>query len=129
MTMTSGASAEPWMASTAAARAQRVGGVGEARRHVQRKGRSLRQFAAHTDIAAQQLGQSARDGEAKAGAAILLGDRRIGLHERLEEPRELFARHADAGVAHGDEKLFDAVARFALEGDLDVAVARELAGV
>ena len=40
------------------------------------------------------------DGQAKTGAAELLGGRGVGLAERLEQPAKLFLGHADAGVRH-----------------------------
>jgi hypothetical protein len=48
--------------------------------------------------AAHQHGQLLADGQAKAGAAELPGDRGVGLVEAPEQPLEHVRRHADAGV-------------------------------
>ena len=58
--------------------------------------------ARHGHVAAQHPGEAPRDREAQAGAAVLAGRRGVGLGERLEKLGDLFLRHADARVRHGD---------------------------
>src|SRR5207245_2532631 len=60
-----------------------------------------------SDLAAEELRELARDGEAEARAAVLARSRAVGLLERLEDDLLLLGRDADAGVAHleGDDML------------------------
>ena len=62
-------------------------------------------FAFEPDAPAHQLDQPAADRQAQAGAAVLARRGHVGLRERLEQFRRLLARHADAGVAHGELEL------------------------
>ena len=61
--------------------------------------------AAQLNLAAEQAGQLAADGEAEAGAAVLAAGAGVGLLERLEDDALLLGRDADAGVRHleGDD--------------------------
>src|SRR5215211_6707448 len=52
-----------------------------------------------TDLAAHQLDELARDGQAEAGAAVAARGRRVGLGEGLEQATDRVARDPDAGVA------------------------------
>ena len=54
--------------------------------------------AAQLDLAAQQEGELAADGEAQAGAAVLAAGAGVGLLERLEDDALLLGRDADAGI-------------------------------
>ena len=66
----------------------------------------------------------------RPGAAVAAAGRRVGLHERLEEPADLVRRDADAGV--GDGKLQSrgpAVVARGANGDADAALCGELHGV
>src|SRR5690606_19755839 len=49
-----------------------------------------------------QLDQTARDGEAEAGAAVIAGRGRVDLAEQLEEPVHPVWRESDAGITNGD---------------------------
>ena len=60
------------------------------------------ELAFEPDLASHQLDQPPRDAEAQSGPAVAAGGRHVGLRERLEQPLGLLARHADAGVAHGE---------------------------
>src|SRR6478672_10296240 len=53
---------------------------------------------------AETFTQAAHDRQAQAHAAGVL----VGAIERIEGPLQRFARHADAGIAHGDAVLPDA---------------------
>src|SRR5204863_9784119 len=53
--------------------------------------------ADEADLAAEQLGELARDGQAEARAGVLARSRTIGLLERLEDDLLLVASDADAG--------------------------------
>ena len=70
------------------------------------------------------------DREAKAGAPMFARRGHVRLGKRLEQFRRLLARHADAGVAHGELKLhFLAGAFEQINVQADLAALRELDGV
>ncbi len=56
----------------------------------------------HRQLALHGLAQLAREGQAEACAAVLAGDTRVGLGERLEDAIQRLLGDADAGVAHTD---------------------------
>ena len=89
-------------AARALARAATIG-----LRQVEREHAARARRADQPDLAAEQLGELARDGQAQAGAAVLAAGRAVGLLERLEDDLLLVGRDADAGVAHleGDHAL------------------------
>ena len=71
-----------------------------------------------------------RDREAEAGAAMFARRGHVRLGERLEQFRRLLARHADAGVAHGELELhFLAGAFEQIDVQADLAALGELDGV
>ncbi len=81
----------------------------------------------HEDVPAHQAGETARNGEAKAGAAEFPRRRTVGLAEGLEQARAGHGVHADAGVGHLDRDAHRPV-RLGSSGehDLDDAFAGEL---
>jgi hypothetical protein len=78
---------------------QRRGRLGAAEAEREAEAAALAGLAADFELAAHQLDQVARDGEAQAGAAEAPGHRAVGLGEGLEEAGDLAGVHADAGVA------------------------------
>ena len=91
-------------AGRAAAGLPRSGGAASrARRgNPEAEGAAEARHALDRDLAAHQLDQLARDGEAEAGAAAQPGRRAVDLGEALEEMPLGRFRDADAGVAHRD---------------------------
>ena len=75
-------------------------------RQVEREGAALAGRAAQLDLAAEQVGELAADGEAQAGAAVLAAGAGVRLLERLEDDLLLLGRDADAGVGdlEGDDR-------------------------
>ncbi len=65
----------------------------------------------------------------RPGAAVLLGDRGVGLGERLEHALELRLGHADPGVFDRDGQPVAGVVAHAPGRERDLAVVAELAGV
>ena len=78
--------------------AQRRARAGVHGRQVEREGAAEAGRAAQGQLAAQQLGQLAADGEAEARAAVLAAGAGVGLLEGLEHDLLLLDRDADAGV-------------------------------
>ena len=74
-------------------------GPGVVQRQVERERAAFIRHAGQPDLAAEQRGQFARDGEAQAGAAVFARGAGVRLLERLEDEPLLFRRDADAGVA------------------------------
>ena len=68
-------------------------------RQIEREGAAAAGGAAQVDLAAQEVGELAADGEAEAGAAVAAAGAGIGLLEGLEDDLLLFGGNADAGVA------------------------------
>ncbi len=64
----------------------------------QRERRALPGRALDHDVAAEQPAEGPRDGETEAGPAEPAGRRLVGLREALEQPAQLFRRHADPRV-------------------------------
>ena len=58
-------------------------------------------FAFGPDLAAHHLHKVLANGQPEARAAESPGQRRIALHERLEETLQAGRRDTDAGVPHG----------------------------
>ena len=95
--------------------------------------------AGELDLAAEQHGQLAADGQAQAGAAVFAGGAGVGLLEGLEDEALLLRRDADAGVLDGEGDDLAGLAEHrvigapALRGEpdahIDVAVGGELDGV
>jgi hypothetical protein len=87
------------------------------------------EHAAAVDVAggfdppAHQAEQLPRDGQAQPGTAEAARDRAIGLLERFEYALQLFHRHADAGIRHGDVQGIVAARQhhfhLAVAGELD----------
>ena len=71
-------------------------------RQVEGEGAALAVDAGELDLAAQQHGQLAADGQAQAGAAVLARGAGVGLLEGLEDEPLLLRRDADAGVLDGE---------------------------
>ena len=69
---------------------------------IERERAALAGRADQLDLAAEQRGQLAADGQTQAGAAVLAAGAGVGLLERLEDEPLLFRRDADAGVADFD---------------------------
>ena len=123
----------------AAAAALAAVGAGVVQRQVEGEGAALPVDAGEPDLAAEQHGQLAADGQAQAGAAVFARGAGVGLLEGLEDEPLLLRRDADAGVldGEGDDLLGLAEHRVigapALRGEtdahLDVAVGGELDGV
>ena len=117
----------------------RAVGAGVVQRQKEGERAALPVDARELDLAAEQHGQLAADGEAEAGAAVFARRAGVGLLERLEDEPLLLRRDADAGVldGEGDDLLGLAEHRVigapALRGEadanLDVAVRGELDGV
>ena len=55
-------------------------------------------FTVDGDFSAHGFGQLLADGQAQSGTAEATSDRRVCLHELLEQPSHLFFSHPDAGV-------------------------------
>ena len=91
-------------ASAPAADARAVAAVGPrvVQRQVERERAALAVDAGELDLAAEQHGQLAADGQAQAGAAVLARGAGVGLLERLEDEPLLLRRDADAGVLDGE---------------------------
>ena len=66
------------------------------------EGAALPVDAGELDLAAEQHGQLAADGEAQAGAAVFAGGAGVGLLEGLEDEPLLLRRDADAGILDGE---------------------------
>src|SRR5690606_10606931 len=82
-------------------------------------------LALDRDGAAELLAEALHDVEAETDAAVRAPIRAVDLAEHVEDVRQVAARDADAGVAHGEgtaSALEPAV-------DRDRALARELDGV
>ena len=77
-------------------------GAGVVQRQVERERAALPVDAGELDLAAEQHGQLAADGEAEAGAAVLARGAGVGLLEGLEDEPLLLRRDADAGVLDGE---------------------------
>src|SRR6266702_5112474 len=67
-------------------------------RQIERKGAPAAWRAAQLDLAAEQVGELAADGEAETGTAIFPARAGIRLLERLETDLLLLERDANAGV-------------------------------
>ena len=113
--------------------------AGVVQRQVERERAALAVDAGELDLAAEQHGQLAADGEAQAGAAVLARGARVGLLERLEDQPLLLRRDADAGVLDGEGDDLRCLAEHRVIGapalrresdaHVDVAVRGELDGV
>src|SRR5687768_11430502 len=79
-------------------------------------------FAVEGEGAAVHLDEGLGYGEAEAGAVVATGEGAVDLAERLERVRNLFRRHADAGVADADQEI--AGTAFAHRDDVDVPAGR-----
>ena len=81
--------------------------AGVVQRQVERERAALAVDAGEPDLAAEQHGQFAADGQAQAGAAVLARGAGVGLLEGLEDQPLLLRRDADAGVLdrEGDDLL------------------------
>ena len=108
-------------------------GRGRGRRHGERKARredearAVAGRALDPDRAAHQLDDALGDREAEPGAAVATRCRAVGLGEFLEQPLDLFGRHADARIANREaQRLGAVVARFECDRELDVAAVGEL---
>jgi hypothetical protein len=106
--------------------ARRLGHRGQ-HRHLEQ--RALPRLAVHADRAAHQLGQPLADRQAQAGAAVLARGGRVDLRERLEQPRQVLGRDADAGILHREADTASLVHRLAVHRHEDLALVRELDGV
>ncbi|MCY1349030.1 hypothetical protein D9M69_352000 [compost metagenome] len=100
------------------------------RHHAERQAQpelaALAKPAVHPDAAAHRLGQALADRQAEPGAAVLAGDRAVGLLEGLEQPALLFGTEADAGVAHAEiQPHLRAVALLDAHRHLDLATLGE----
>lgn len=73
-------------------------------RHAHGEAAALPRFALHVDRAAHLRDQPLAEREAQAGAAEASRDRGIGLHEGIEERREMGRLDADAGIGHLDHQ-------------------------
>ena len=80
----------------------------------------------HRHVAAQQSAEVLGDGEPKARTAKAFRSRGFRLAEGLEQPVELFLRHADAGIRHAEADAGTALTR---HRHSQRALARELVGV
>ena len=69
-------------------------------RQVERKCAPGPRRALQPDLAAEQTGEFAADGESQARAAILPAGGSVGLLERFEDDALLFRRNADAGIGY-----------------------------
>ena len=78
-----------------------AGGPGVEQRQVEREGAALTGLADQANLAPQQRGQLAADGQAQPGAAELAAGAGVGLLEGLEHQSLLVGRDADAGVGDG----------------------------
>ncbi len=96
--------------------------------------------AVQLDLAAEEAGQLAADGEPESGAAVLAAGAAVGLLEGLEDDLLLVGGDADARVGHreGDDEFLGAQVlalvaqcpgRPAADGEGHPPVARELEGV
>src|SRR5689334_20849965 len=96
--------------------------VGSGQRQLDAEGGAFSGLAFYVNFAAVNLGDPAGDGEAEAGPAHLAAAGFIGTVKTLEDIGQVFARNADAGVAHFTEG--GAVA--GAESDGDVAAGRRV---
>ena len=80
----------------------RAVGAGVVERQEEGERAALPVDAGELDLAAEQHGQFAADGEAEAGAAVFAGGAGVGLLEGLEDEPLLLRRDADAGVLDGE---------------------------
>src|SRR6202050_3753629 len=83
--------------------------------------------ACEPDGAAHSFENAFGDGQAKTVAAVLSRGAAVGLLELEKNPRAVFGRDADAGVAYRDGDLVRLSGRF--DDDRDAAVLGELEGV
>ena len=102
---------------------------GRSDRQANRKGCSFANLARHRYIAAHHLAEAARDRQAEAGPAILACGGGVALGEFLEQPPQLFRRHPDAGIGHGNRDAILPLMRDPAHSQNYAAVLRELAGV
>ncbi len=94
---------------------------------------------AQLDLAAEQVGKLAADGETESGAAIFPAGAGIGLLERLEDDLLLLERNADAGIgdlegdhrrrAHQGRMIGAPAAARRGDAEADAALLGELEGV
>ena len=69
------------------------------------KCRTFSRHALGPHFSTHQFHQPFADGQAQSRAAVMLRRRNVRLHERLEQPRQLVGRDADAGVLHGKMQM------------------------
>src|SRR5439155_2253887 len=67
---------------------------------VEGEGAALTGLAPHVDLAAEEAGDLARNGEPEPGSAVLAARGPVGLLERLEDDLLLVPRDPDSGVDH-----------------------------
>ena len=75
---------------------------GDGKAEIEREGGAAAQGAREMQLPTHQLHEVSADRQPEPGAAVLARDRRVGLHELLEEPFLRGVVDADAGVAHGE---------------------------
>ncbi len=69
-------------------------------RQRERERRAAARSRGNFDASAHERDEPAHDRQAEPHAAVVARARIVRLHEGLEELRDSFWRHADAGVAH-----------------------------
>src|ERR1700739_4957653 len=89
------------------------------------EGRAMALAALGPDTAAMQLDEFLADWQPDTGGVRLLRERVVEALERLEEPRQVPAGDADAGIGHGHVEHLP----FTADLHQDLAGGRELDGV
>ncbi len=82
-----------------------------------REGAALTDATLETEIAAEQDGELARDGEAEPGAAVAAIGRSLDLLERREDALVVLGRDAETGIGDGERQELVAAHLAARERD------------
>jgi len=103
--------------------------VQRSRVHGEGEDAALAQLALHHQFATERFGKAPADGQAQSGAAVASRDRRVGLHERIEDLLQRIGGNADTRVDHIDGQLRLALAARQARDDAHAALLGELDGI